>query len=156
MVQTEDANNYTPFGVIVKVFFKNVAYFGNEVGPGVLQSSIQQACFQQECQTTKAASKKHSQWSELWAFGIFAELIFSEYWIGALVLRSNFAFEQSRFPNNFVLGTLYCATLRLITIVLCSVNIHRIQKSMFGSPDNDAHDLREQVSHVCLKYVLRP
>ena len=31
----------------------DITHFGNEVGPGVVQSSDQQACVSQECQTTK-------------------------------------------------------------------------------------------------------
>ena len=51
--------------------------FGNEVGPGVLRSRVQQTRTLQEFHTTKSESR-NSQWLMLCAFGIFAAFMFIE------------------------------------------------------------------------------
>ena len=50
-------------------------YFENEVGPGPLQSSLQQTCTHQESQTMKTESK-HSQWPTLYVLGLLAARMF--------------------------------------------------------------------------------
>ena len=56
---------------------KIIKYFGNEAGPGVLHSGVQQTRTLQEFSTTWAESK-NCQSVILSAFGIFAAFVFLE------------------------------------------------------------------------------
>ena len=63
--------------------------FGNEIGPEVLQSSIQQTYSLQKFHATQTVST-HNQLYVVCAFGILAALVFMERWTGALQVRSRF------------------------------------------------------------------
>ena len=60
---------------------KIMGCFGKEVGPGVLQSNVQQTCTLQEFQTTTTQSR-NSQWLMPCALGIYEVVMFIEHWIG--------------------------------------------------------------------------
>ena len=68
-------------------------YFGNEAGPGVLQSSVQQMCILKEIQTTRLQLTR-SQGLTSFHFSILAVLKFVERWTGALQVQSRFQTVQ--------------------------------------------------------------
>ena len=70
-----------------------ITYFENEVGHGVLQSSVQQTCHLQKFPTTKTEST-HNRILVTCFFSIFAP-------------RPNLAFKQPKLHDNFIFGMLY-------------------------------------------------
>ena len=58
---------------------KFIAYFDNEVGPEVFQSSVQKTCYLLEFQTGRTGSK-HGQWPALCTFSILPTGRFFERW----------------------------------------------------------------------------
>ena len=63
--------------------------FENEVGPGMLQSSIQQTYNLQIIQRIRT-EMTHNQLHMVCAFGILAALVFVKRWTGAFQVRSRF------------------------------------------------------------------
>ena len=89
---------------------KTITNFKNEVGPGVLQSSVQQALlcknFKQQGHTGNLASL--IQFVPLKKFDtVAADMLLNA---GLEYSRSYLVFRQSRLRNNFIFGILYSLT----------------------------------------------
>ena len=63
--------------------------FGNEIGPGVLQSKAQQTRLLQECQRHKPCATDYVSILSLLC-EIFADCVFVEHWTGALQVPAPF------------------------------------------------------------------
>ena len=61
---------------------KSITYFENEVEPGVVQSSVERTCTQEEFHI-KLTESKCNHWPTLFAFGILAAVVFVERGSGA-------------------------------------------------------------------------
>ena len=83
---------------------KVIAYFENEVVPGLLQTSVQQICYLQQFQTRKTGSK-HGQWPGFLPLAFLQKARF----LNARLehSRCDFDFEQLRLCNNLIFGMIY-------------------------------------------------
>ena len=103
-ISVKDSSKCTKSRLIEHSKTKIVTHFENEVGPWVLQSSIQQTYNLQKFRTTRT-ELIHNQSHIVSAFSILAAVVFVERWTEAL--RSDLVFKHPRLRNNFLSGMFY-------------------------------------------------